>query len=241
MASPAHRGTSVIAVLGAAVLLLVLVTWTASSGPGQVLSRHRDPEQHTGSGQAPVGPPPGKGNGRDLVQFAQGSLPGWVGAVALVVLLSLLFVALFLAGRLARHLRLGRPTVPRWRRQPPEEVPAEDLDPMTRVHELLSQDAEEERAQLAHQGEPRNAIVASWHRLEQQLVRAGVERRTWQTTSEFVLEVLNLVGADRGAVARLADLYREARFSDHPMVQAHRRRALEALDAIHHSLGLPTS
>ena len=62
-------------------------------------------------------------------------------------------------------------------------------------------------------------------------MRAGVERRPWQTTAEFVLGVLDLVGADRGAVARLADLYREARFSDHPMTDEHRREALDALDA----------
>ena len=64
-------------------------------------------------------------------------------------------------------------------------------------------------------------------------MRAGVERRPWQTSSEFVLRVLDLVGADRGAVAGLADLYREARFSDHPITEEHRRQALTALDVIH--------
>ena len=39
-------------------------------------------------------------------------------------------------------------------------------------------------------------------------------------------------------MTRLADLYREARFSDHPMTEDHRQAALEALDAIHRSLGL---
>jgi hypothetical protein len=51
--------------------------------------------------------------------------------------------------------------------------------------------------------------------------------------------VLHLVGADPGAVARLADLYREARFSDHPMTDTHRRKALEALDAIQRSVRVP--
>ncbi len=75
-----------------------------------------------------------------------------------------------------------------------------------------------------------------WHRFEVQAVRAGVGQRPWQTTGEFVLDVLEEVGADRGSVARLADLYREARFSDHPMTEAHRAAALEALDGIHGSL-----
>ena len=50
--------------------------------------------------------------------------------------------------------------------------------------------------------------------------------------------MLDLVGADPGAVTELADLYREARFSDHPMTDDHRQAALEALDTIHRSLGL---
>jgi len=102
---------------------------------------------------------------------------------------------------------------------------------------VIEEDAVEQRAELAAEGEPRNAIVACWHRFEQQAVRGGVVRRPWQTTAEFVLGVLDLVSADRGAVTRLADLYREARFSDHPMTDEHRRAALEALDAIHLSLG----
>ncbi len=109
-------------------------------------------------------------------------------------------------------------------------------DSAAQVTEVIEEDADEQRALLSEGGEPRNAIVACWHRFEQQAVRGGVERRPWQTTAEFVLGVLDLVGADRGAVARLADLYREARFSDHPMTDEHRRAALEALDAIHHSL-----
>ena len=113
------------------------------------------------------------------------------------------------------------------------------LGSAAQVTEVMSEDAEEQRTLLAIEGEPRNAIVECWHRFEQQAVRAGVERRPWQTTAEFVLEVLDLVGADRGAVAGLADLYREARFSDHPMTDEHRRRALDALDAIHASLRQP--
>ena len=48
--------------------------------------------------------------------------------------------------------------------------------------------------------------------------------------------MLDLVGADHGAVGQLADLYREARFSDHPMTEDHRQEALAALDTIHGSL-----
>jgi hypothetical protein len=115
------------------------------------------------------------------------------------------------------------------------------LGSAAQVTEVMSQDAEEQRTLLAVGGEPRNAIVECWHRFEEQAVRAGVDRRPWQTTAEFVLGALDLVGADRGAVARLADLYREARFSDHPMTDRHRSEALEALDTIHSSLRAPAA
>jgi hypothetical protein len=145
---------------------------------------------------------------------------------------------LFLVGRLLRRLRqawLAR-SRHRWRHARPEDVDFEVLGSATQVTEVMSEDAEEQRSLLAIGGEPRNAIVECWNRFEQQAVRAGVDRRAWQTTAEFVLAMLDLVGADRGAVARLADLYREARFSDHPMTDVHRREALDALDVIHSSL-----
>ena len=56
--------------------------------------------------------------------------------------------------------------------------------------------------------------------------------------------MLDLVDADSAAVTRLAALYREARFSDHPLDESHRAAALAALDAIHarlarHGSGAP--
>jgi len=55
--------------------------------------------------------------------------------------------------------------------------------------------------------------------------RAGTSAVTWSEPTPV-------------PVSRLADLYREARFSDHSMTDAHRRQALEALDAIHQSVRL---
>ena len=49
--------------------------------------------------------------------------------------------------------------------------------------------------------------------------------------------MLDLVDADPAAVSRLAGLYREARFSEHELTEADRPAALEALDAIHRTIG----
>lgn len=111
------------------------------------------------------------------------------------------------------------------------------LDEALRVSEAISLDADEQDA-LLRAGEPRNAIVAAWHRFEVQGERAGVPRRSSETSSEFAIRVLDLVEADRLPVNALAELYREARFSDHPMTEEHRLRALTALAAIRQSLGV---
>lgn len=239
--SPARAGTTgVVAVLGAAGLLLVLVTWAASIGPDRVVSGgHVEPVHPTQPIATTTVPPPP--DPQQEARRHQREPPEWQSIVAFVLELLTVGVVLFLAGRLLTRLRqLWLARRRRRRRLTAEEVEFEVLGEAEQVTEVIAEDAEEQRTQLAFEGEPRNAIVAAWHRFEQQAVRAGIERRAWQTTAEFVLEALDLVGADRGAVARLADLYREARFSDHPMTEEHRREALAALDEIHGGLRTAT-
>jgi hypothetical protein len=227
----------VVAVLGAAALMLVLVTWAASIGPDRVVSGghvHRAAPTEPAATAGSAGPGSRHPDARHRIHRQQ---PEWADAVALVLEIITVLVGLFLAGRLLRRLRqLWLARRRRLRPARPEDVEFEVLGSAAQVSEAIAADAEEQRSLLAVSGEPRNAIVECWDRFERQAVRAGVQRRPWQTTAEFVLGVLDLIGADRGAVARLADLYREARFSDHPMTDEHRAAALDALDAIHRSL-----
>ena len=111
------------------------------------------------------------------------------------------------------------------------------LDEPVRVARQVAADAEEQET-LLREGDPRNAIVAAWHHFEVQGERAGVARRASETSSEYGLRILDLAAADNGSVNRLAELYREARFSDHPVTEEHRARALAALADIRHSLGV---
>ena len=110
------------------------------------------------------------------------------------------------------------------------------LDEPARVAQQVAADAAEQET-LLREGDPRNAIVAAWHRFEVQGERAGVARRASETSSEYGLRILDLAEADGGSVNRLAELYREARFSDHPVTEEHRARALAALADIRRSLG----
>ena len=78
-------------------------------------------------------------------------------------------------------------------------------------------------------GTPRNAIVAAWVQLEEFAATHGIPRRAADTPAEFVVHALAAYRLDRTALERLADLYREARFSAHPMGEADRDDARACL------------
>jgi hypothetical protein len=125
------------------------------------------------------------------------------------------------------------------RRETPGRLVA-DFDVLESPDEALAQvviaQAERQRAALAAGGSPRNAIVECWHRFEELGAEVGLQRHPWETSSEFTLRVLDLAEADGAAVARLGGLYREARFSEHPLGEDARTAALGALEAVHESL-----
>ena len=235
--SPARAGTTAVAAVAAAVLMLVLVTWAAAIGPERVFTGGgtfiRDTSGPIASSTtAEVGEEDPQDRLRDK---HGGPAPTWVRVLAVIVELAVVGVVLFLLFRLFRRL-LQRWKTRERRRRAPAIVDFEVLDPIAEVVAAIEEDAAGQR-ELLETGEPRNAIVACWRRFEQQAARADVARRPWQTSSEFVLGVLEHIGADEGAVQELAALFREARFSDHPITEEHRQQALSALAVIHASLG----
>ncbi len=161
--------------------------------------------------------------------------PQWVGVLIGLILaaaaVSGLGVLVWLAALVLRDLRAQR------LRDERTAVDFAVLDEPARVAQQVTEDAAEQET-LLREGDPRNGIVAAWHRFEVQGERAGVARRASETSSEYGLRILELAQADNGSVNRLAGLYREARFSDHPVTEEHRARALAALADIRHSLGV---
>lgn len=119
--------------------------------------------------------------------------------------------------------RLGR------RRRPPH------FDVFDDVAAAIGADADAQHAAL-RRGSPRNAIVECWVRLEQAIVAAGVRLDPADTSTELTVRVLTRVHVDQDAIEDLAALYREARFSDHPMGEDARAAAIAALDEIHDGL-----
>jgi hypothetical protein len=155
----------------------------------------------------------------------------WVGTVLLVALGALAAWALFRLVRSAWEAWQGR----RRREEAAEEIEFDVLDSPARLAEEIEQQAQRQRELLA-EGSPRNGIVACWHEFEVAAGRIGLARQPWQTAAEFTLQVLELLEAEHGAVGRLGDLYREARFSEHELDEVHREAAQRALAQIHESL-----
>jgi hypothetical protein len=237
------RRASALAVGGVvviALLVVVLATWASSIGPSNVLrgdgpGRITTPTMAETSVSPSAQSTPSAESADDVHET-----PPWFRALAFLVDLAVFVVAVILAARLVRWLaRARRRTRVRRRREAAIDEAFDVVEPPAAVAREMLADAPAQRAMLL-EGSPRNAVVACWHRFETQAAEAGLERRAWETSSEYTMRVLDLVDAYQPAVSRLGELYREARFSEHELTEAHRQRALDALDEIHRTIGVTT-
>lgn len=89
--------------------------------------------------------------------------------------------------------------------------------------------AAESQLALLPQGTPRNAIIACWMALQSATVDAGLAGLPSETAEEFMLRAVRGLRLDPGAITALAALYREARFSEHMMLEHQRDQAGAAL------------
>jgi hypothetical protein len=92
------------------------------------------------------------------------------------------------------------------------------------------------RLALLRAGEPRNAIVACWVDLEESASAAGLPRHPSETAAEYTIRVLHTWDIAPAALGGLAELYREARYSRHPLTEHHRAEAIARLTTIHEDL-----
>ena len=235
--------TAVAAVVATALVVIVLAAWAASIGPSDVL---------TGNGPSPVGTPtleqaPSRDAGdlKPTKDPEPRGTPAWVRTVAFLIdvaaaVLVVYLLLRYVGGPLVTSVRgLRRRRRRRRRAESADETDFAVLRPADAVKTAMLEDAEAQRQEVVAAESPRNAVVACWHRFETQAAAAGVARRPWETSSEYTMRVLDLVDAHQPAVSRLGSLYREARFSEHELTEAHRQEALEALDTIHRTIGIP--
>jgi Domain of unknown function (DUF4129) len=233
MAARRASTTAVLAVVGGVLLITLLVAWAASIGPGEVLRGH-GPSANTNI----VDPSPSEFSPpNDPLEDQLSKAPKESTVLEVLAWAFMLAVAVGILFGLFVLVRAGLTS---WqaRRRPdprPEDVEFDVLDAPDVLARELADGASAQRDALTG-GTPRNAIVEVWHRFETLAGNVGAVRRPWETSSEFTLRVLDAVDADSSAMARLAALYREARFSDHELTEDDRVAALAALDSIHAGL-----
>jgi hypothetical protein len=152
-------------------------------------------------------------------------LPDWLGAlVEAAFVAGFALVALLLVRLLVRKV-IEVVTAVRL----PEPLPQDAVGHERVVSaERLARSVDESLATVAT-GTPSNAIVACWLALERTAAAAGVGRRASETPSEYTVRVLAAADVSQPLLERLAELYREARFSRHDLTESARTEAREAL------------
>jgi hypothetical protein len=85
--------------------------------------------------------------------------------------------------------------------------------------------------------DPRRAVIAAWVGMERRLAAAGLPRDPAETPLEYVARILDqVVPVTAQPVRTLADLFEQAKFSDHLIHPGMRAQALAALRAIREDL-----
>jgi hypothetical protein len=84
---------------------------------------------------------------------------------------------------------------------------------------------------LTNATDDRAAIIAAYAALLEGLARAGVPRRIDEAPEEYVRRVLTSLHVSPEPLDELTALFSEARFSEHPLGQGQRARAVTALEA----------
>lgn len=208
-------------------MVLIVVTTARSTTILQQPDRNPDLNVRHGTFRAPTLPPGALGRPTDKASQQMALSIGKVLLDIMLVLLLLLLLWLITAVAVSaiRRWRL------RLRTAKEGELPEVDdavLDAVAR--------ATGRQQQRLLEGTPSNAVVACWVDLEQSVAAVGIERRRSETSAELTIRVLDALDVDRRALRTLGALYREARFSTHPLTERERQAALNALRALHRSL-----
>jgi hypothetical protein len=92
-------------------------------------------------------------------------------------------------------------------------------------------------ADLEDEPDPRRAIVAAYARLLDGLEAAGFGRRPAEAPEEHLRRVLEQLQVPDAPLRTLVALFAEARFSQHPLTEGHKRAAIDAFLAARDALG----
>lgn len=208
-------------VVGGLTAAAVLGTLVLSSTAARPLMGASSPFRSTQPGMPPRGH-----SARVAVVSDDGLFPAWL-TIGVTTLLLLYAAGLLLLVVMHRRGRLDTESP----RLPGAEDDPDEVVWQTLLGVELGEAARDQLADIGL-GTARDAIIACWLRLHAATQRAGLEPLRSETPQEFTERVLRTLRVDENAVTDLATLYREARFSDHPMSDAQRQQAAAALTVL---------
>jgi hypothetical protein len=164
------------------------------------------------------------GKPRDLGQDKL-ALPPWLVLTVLVV------AAVALVGAFVYAYRL---LLAEYVRKPKRVRP----DPLADA-QLLADAVESGRRALLDNGDARAAVIACYAAMETSLAGSGVARHVSDSPNDLLVRAGASGLRTEGSASALTALFREARYSTHPMGDAHREQAAAALADIAEQLGVP--
>lgn len=94
-------------------------------------------------------------------------------------------------------------------------------------------------ADLESERDPRLAVQIAYARMEESLGEIELSRAPDETPTEFTARVLRVLGASAAAAADLTGLFEIARFSDRPMDEDDRRRAIASVQRVEAEVAPP--
>lgn len=156
----------------------------------------------------------GSGPGEDDAGFDWRGLGPAAAVLLLILLLATVAIALWILRR-----RWGVPG-----QDLPDDVPVAAADAEAGLRASLDE--------VAYAGrDPRGQITAAYRRLLGALAEAGAPRQPQEAPYEHLRRALGPLAVDPAPMHRLAELFVIAQFSDHPVTDAHRAAAAEALES----------
>ena len=152
--------------------------------------------------------------------------PNWA-----IWFVAILAVAPLLLGLILSPAMLWIPAGGLWfgRRGPRSAEPPEVEDEVTPP---ALADAVAEGLRELDQGAPGEGVVACWVQFERAAADAGTHRAAPDTASELVGRLIDRHPVSSGPLLRLADLYREARYSRHQLPESARTEARSLLEQL---------
>ncbi|MGC4942585.1 DUF4129 domain-containing protein [Kribbella sp. DT2] len=223
---------SVLAVAAALVLgvaAVVLVVFASAGGSVQPLSESTRTA-------APRTPPPVSVT-QSVPELTAGPMPSpkEVKPIEVPDWLKALWMALVYAAAVLLVLFLLRVVYRILRKVELPQAEDDDTD-WERVKVDRLAEAVESGLSAVDSGTATDAVIACWVALEEAAASAGVAREPSETPAEFTVRVLGIGGISEPELLRLAQLYREARYSTHGSSEEARAQARAALLSLREEL-----